>query len=128
MGGNFHVAPGKSFSLNHVHIHDVHPFSSSTFNMSHTINHLSFGQRIDFANTHPMDNMQVIAKDGEFNCSIFTCIYVLVGFRYTKEKKFIEAKENFGQFLSSLCDCLSLCAQHRMPVPIAINVPNVPPP
>lgn len=68
MGGNFHVAPGKSFSLNHVHIHDVHPFSSSTFNMSHTINHISFGQRIEFANTHPMDNMEVIAKDGKFNC------------------------------------------------------------
>lgn len=66
MGGSFHVAPGKSFSLNHIHIHDVHPYSSSTFNTSHTVKHLSFGERIDFANTHPLDKTVVTAKEGEF--------------------------------------------------------------
>lgn len=70
MGGNFHIAPGKSFSLNHVHIHDVHPFSSSTFNVSHNINHLSFGEQIEFANTHPLDKMQVVAKDGKLKKTI----------------------------------------------------------
>lgn len=65
MGGSFHVAPGKSFSLNHIHIHDVHPYSSTTFNTSHTIKHLSFGDRIHFANTHPLDNTDVYAKEGK---------------------------------------------------------------
>jgi hypothetical protein len=23
VGGSFHIAPGKSFSINHVHVHDV---------------------------------------------------------------------------------------------------------
>ncbi|XP_037042799.1 endoplasmic reticulum-Golgi intermediate compartment protein 3 [Bradysia coprophila] len=64
MGGSFHIAPGKSFSLNHIHIHDVHPYSSTTFNTSHTITHLSFGERIHFANTHPLDNTPVYAKEG----------------------------------------------------------------
>lgn len=65
MGGNFHIAPGKSFSINHVHVHDVHPYSSQSFNLSHNINHLSFGQRIDFANTHPLDDMKVYAVEGK---------------------------------------------------------------
>lgn len=90
MGGNFHIAPGKSFSLNHVHIHDVHPFSSSTFNVSHNINHLSFGEQIEFANTHPLDKMQVIAKDGKFLKSFFffqfsimlLIIFILLFFKF----------------------------------------------
>lgn len=63
MGGSFHVAPGKSFSLNHIHIHDVHPYSSSSFNLSHIVRHLSFGERINFANTHPLDGMEVSSNE-----------------------------------------------------------------
>lgn len=68
MGGSFHIAPGKSFSVNHIHVHDVQPFSSSTFNTSHIINHLSFGERINLesANTHPLDKMVVTASEGNF--------------------------------------------------------------
>lgn len=67
MGGSFHVAPGKSFSLNHIHIHDVHPYSSSSFNLSHIVRHLSFGERINFANTHPLDGMEVSSNESESN-------------------------------------------------------------
>lgn len=76
MGGSFHVAPGKSFSINHIHIHDVHPYSSSSFNLSHTIRHLSFGKRINFANTHPLDGMEVIAAEGNYY-SLFLSIRLL---------------------------------------------------
>uniref|UniRef100_A0A1B0C8U8 Endoplasmic reticulum-Golgi intermediate compartment protein 3 n=1 Tax=Lutzomyia longipalpis TaxID=7200 RepID=A0A1B0C8U8_LUTLO len=64
MGGSFHIAPGQSFSINHVHIHDVQPYTSSSFNTSHTIKHLSFGERINFANTHPLDELHVAADEG----------------------------------------------------------------
>ena len=37
VGGSFHFGPGKSFSINHVHVHDVQPFSSTDFNLTHTI-------------------------------------------------------------------------------------------
>lgn len=79
MGGSFHIAPGKSFSLNHIHIHDVHPYSSQTFNTSHTITHLSFGERIHFANTHPLDNTHVYAKEGKHRnlLSFFFCIFII---------------------------------------------------
>ncbi|XP_059480695.1 endoplasmic reticulum-Golgi intermediate compartment protein 3 [Neocloeon triangulifer] len=62
-GGSFHVAPGQSFSINHVHVHDVQPFSSSSFNMSHTIRHLSFGQSIR-GKDGPLDNHKEIASEG----------------------------------------------------------------
>lgn len=65
MGGSFHIAPGKSFSMNHIHIHDVHPYSSSAFNTTHRINHLSFGERLDAANTHPLDDTMNVAMEGE---------------------------------------------------------------
>lgn len=69
MSGSFHVAPGQSFSINHIHVHDVQPFSSTSFNTSHKINHLSFGDRIraGTANTHPIDGMDVTASEGMCN-------------------------------------------------------------
>eukprot|EP00096_Caligus_rogercresseyi_P007870 TRINITY_DN25_c0_g3_i1.p1 TRINITY_DN25_c0_g3~~TRINITY_DN25_c0_g3_i1.p1 ORF type:complete len:386 (+),score=113.04 TRINITY_DN25_c0_g3_i1:87-1244(+) len=45
VGGSFHIVPGKSFTLNHLHIHDLQPFSSGEFNTSHRIRHLSFGSK-----------------------------------------------------------------------------------
>ncbi|CAB3377491.1 Hypothetical predicted protein [Cloeon dipterum] len=62
-GGSFHIAPGQSFSINHVHVHDVQPFSSSSFNMSHNIRHLSFGQSIEGKGS-PLDGHYEIASDG----------------------------------------------------------------
>ena len=47
VGGSFHIAPGKSFSINSVHIHDVQPFSSTDFNTTHRIRHLSFGRQVN---------------------------------------------------------------------------------
>ena len=38
-GGSFH-SPGKSVSLNHLH--DVQPFSTTDYNLTHTVRHLSF--------------------------------------------------------------------------------------
>ena len=44
VGGNLHIAPGISMEKNHHHIHDLGSSDSSAINMSHTINHLSFGE------------------------------------------------------------------------------------
>ncbi|XP_026326579.1 endoplasmic reticulum-Golgi intermediate compartment protein 3 [Hyposmocoma kahamanoa] len=66
VGGSFHIAPGKSFTINHVHVHDVQPFSSSVFNTTHIIKHLSFGNDIKNANanTAPLDGVTGLAKEG----------------------------------------------------------------
>ena len=63
MGGSFHIAPGRSFSINHIHVHDVQPFSSSKFNTSHRINKLTFGGEFGFGHTNPLDDLEVTAKE-----------------------------------------------------------------
>lgn len=75
VGGSFHIAPGKSFTINHVHVHDVQPFSSSVFNTTHIIKHLSFGTDIESANTSPLDGATGLAKEGKFYCIIFQLFY-----------------------------------------------------
>ncbi|CAH2066589.1 unnamed protein product, partial [Iphiclides podalirius] len=71
VGGSFHIAPGKSFTINHVHVHDVQPYSSSAFNTTHIIQHLSFGSDIKSANTAPLDGVTGLAKEGKSKCLEF---------------------------------------------------------
>nr|XP_012223663.1 PREDICTED: endoplasmic reticulum-Golgi intermediate compartment protein 3 isoform X1 [Linepithema humile] len=63
VGGSFHIAPGDSFSVNHVHAHDVQPYTSTHFNMTYKIRHLSFGLNIP-GKTNPIDDTTVVAKEG----------------------------------------------------------------
>jgi len=63
VGGSFHIAPGRSFSINHVHVHDVQPYSSSDFNMTHRVRHLSFGRNVP-GKTDPMDGVEGVAEKG----------------------------------------------------------------
>ncbi|KAK9111070.1 hypothetical protein Scep_018589 [Stephania cephalantha] len=44
VAGNFHFAPGKSFQQSNVHVHDLLVFQKESFNISHRINRLSFGE------------------------------------------------------------------------------------
>ena len=44
--GNFHFAPGFSFSGSHSHLHDFGAFESGSFDTSHKIQHLSFGKQL----------------------------------------------------------------------------------
>ncbi|CAI9763892.1 unnamed protein product [Fraxinus pennsylvanica] len=43
VAGNFHFAPGKSFQQSNVHVHDLLAFQKDSFNISHKINRLAFG-------------------------------------------------------------------------------------
>ncbi|KAL3280980.1 hypothetical protein HHI36_004205 [Cryptolaemus montrouzieri] len=64
VSGSFHIAPGKSFSINHVHVHDVQPFSSTEFNTTHKIRHLSFGERIMSETHDPLKDTVGLAEEG----------------------------------------------------------------
>lgn len=59
VAGNFHFAPGRSFSQEHeTHVHHIHEFNPmlvSRFNTSHIIHSLSFGERIPFVE-YPLDS------------------------------------------------------------------------
>jgi len=78
--GSWHVAPGKSFTLNHVHVHDVQPFSSSQFNMTHIIKTLSFGEEIA-GKTNPIDGMEGVATE---ESTMFQYYLKIVPFTYDK--------------------------------------------
>lgn len=47
-------------------VHDVQPYSSTQFNLTHKIRHLSFGRHIP-GKTNPMDNTTLIAEEGTQN-------------------------------------------------------------
>ncbi|XP_073995194.1 endoplasmic reticulum-Golgi intermediate compartment protein 3 [Rhodnius prolixus] len=65
VAGSFHIAPGQSFSINHVHVHDVQPFTSNQFNTTHHVKHLSFGQtQMTFLNVSPLDGTVGVAHEG----------------------------------------------------------------
>ncbi|XP_058747736.1 uncharacterized protein LOC131620621 [Vicia villosa] len=43
VAGNFHFAPGKSFQQSGVHVHDILAFQKESFNLTHHINRIAFG-------------------------------------------------------------------------------------
>jgi hypothetical protein len=57
VAGNFHFAPGKSFQQSNVHVHDLLPFQKDSFNVSHKINKLSFGEYFPGV-VNPLDRAQ----------------------------------------------------------------------
>lgn len=65
VAGNFHISPGKSYELGHMHIHDLAAFGKDTkYNLSHTINHLSFGENYP-GQVFPLDDHAVRAVESE---------------------------------------------------------------
>lgn len=84
VAGSFHIAPGQSFSINYVHVHDVQPFSSSQFNTSHIIRHLSFSRTKVIGHlNNPLDGSESYAMEGNlFNAfnlrNIQNIIYILI--------------------------------------------------
>ncbi|XP_035659537.1 endoplasmic reticulum-Golgi intermediate compartment protein 3-like [Branchiostoma floridae] len=73
VAGNFHFAPGKSFQQHHVHVHDLQPFGGEKFNLSHHVNHLSFGTDIP-GRVNPLDGHMVAAKQGSMMYQYFVKI------------------------------------------------------
>uniref|UniRef100_A0A914DI00 Endoplasmic reticulum-Golgi intermediate compartment protein 3 n=1 Tax=Acrobeloides nanus TaxID=290746 RepID=A0A914DI00_9BILA len=63
VGGNFHIAPGAPLTSHRSHFHDLHSLSPGSFNTSHTIHHLSFGQPYP-GKTYPLDERTFISEKG----------------------------------------------------------------
>ncbi|XP_073127609.1 uncharacterized protein [Henckelia pumila] len=57
VGGNFHFAPGKSFQQSNVHVHDLLAFQKDSFNISHKVNRLAFGDFFPGV-VNPLDGVQ----------------------------------------------------------------------
>ncbi|RVW65405.1 Endoplasmic reticulum-Golgi intermediate compartment protein 3 [Vitis vinifera] len=59
VAGNFHFAPGKSFQQSNIHVHDLLAFQKDSFNISHKINRLAFGDYFPGV-VNPLDGVQWI--------------------------------------------------------------------
>ena len=57
VAGNFHFAPGKSFQYGNMHVHDLMPFHTKKFDMSHEITKLSFGEAFPGV-VNPLDGVK----------------------------------------------------------------------
>jgi len=70
VAGNFHFAPGKSFQQHHMHVHDLQPFKNLKFNLSHTINRLSFGK--DFPGiVNPLDGVTKLSDQPDHAVAMY---------------------------------------------------------
>lgn len=89
--GNFHLAPGRSFSNGNMHVHDLKNYWETTgeqkHDFTHTIHHLRFGPQLPasvtqkaggslWTNHHlnPLDNTQQKTDDPNFNFMYFVKI------------------------------------------------------
>ena len=61
VAGNFHFAPGKTFSQMGIHLHDLIVLSRTDYNVSHTVNHLSFGLKYP-GRINPLDGVERICE------------------------------------------------------------------
>ncbi|KAM7257006.1 hypothetical protein ACFE04_012747 [Oxalis oulophora] len=57
VAGNFHFAPGKSFDQSNVHVHDLLTFQKESFNISHKINKIAFGDHFPGV-VNPLDKVR----------------------------------------------------------------------
>ena len=89
--GNFHIAPGRSFSNGQMHVHDLQnyldvPENTPGHTFSHTIHHLRFGPQVPddvtqklgsrnmpWTNHHanPLDQTEQVTDDPAFNYMYF---------------------------------------------------------
>lgn len=64
VAGNFHLAPGRSFQQGAAHVHDLTPFTGRTFDLTHTVHSLSFGE--PYPGMHnPLDGAHVLQRGYE---------------------------------------------------------------
>ncbi|KAH9756637.1 Endoplasmic reticulum vesicle transporter protein [Citrus sinensis] len=76
VAGNFHFAPGKSFHQSGVHVHDILAFQRDSFNISHKINKLAFGEHFPGV-VNPLDGVRWTQEtpSGMYQYFIKLCAY-----------------------------------------------------
>lgn len=124
--GNFHFAPGRSFSNGNMHVHDLKNYydvpKGLMHDFSHTIHHLRFGPQLPdslterlgskalpWTNHHmnPLDETKQYIADPNFNFMYFVKIvptsYLPLGWekKIRKWSKFVEARTNLGSLGTS---------------------------
>lgn len=82
--GNFHVAPGRSFSNGNMHVHDLHNYYETPVDGGHTFTHqihsLRFGPQLegntgkkwgDHSHNNPLDGSKLETNEAAYNFMYF---------------------------------------------------------
>ena len=65
VAGNFHIAHGESIVRDGKHIHQFNPQTAPSYNISHTIHSISFGDEYVGMQSNPLDKVtKIIPHDG----------------------------------------------------------------
>jgi hypothetical protein len=83
VAGNFHFAPGKSFQHGNMHVHDLMPFRTKKFDMSHKITKLSFGEAIPGV-VNPLDGVK---RDMQGDAGMYQYFLKVVPTVFTKKSR-----------------------------------------
>ncbi|XP_004364824.1 Ergic3 protein [Capsaspora owczarzaki ATCC 30864] len=83
VAGNFHFAPGKSSQHQHVHVHDLQQFKTTTFDMTHTIHLLSFGTEYP-GQVNPLDAVSKVPPENTPGSAMFQYFIKVVPTEYVK--------------------------------------------
>ncbi|GMI90594.1 hypothetical protein like AT1G36050 [Hibiscus trionum] len=79
VAGNFHFAPGKSFQQSDAHVNDLLAFQKESYNISHKINRLAFGDYFPGV-VNPLDSVQWIQEQpsgmGQYFIKVVPTVYI----------------------------------------------------
>jgi endoplasmic reticulum-Golgi intermediate compartment protein 3 len=78
---NFHIAPGRTYSGNNVHVHDMSPGAGLHFNLTHSIKHLSFGDAYQ-GMLNPLDGTMRVQEEHVLG-AMFLSYIKIVPTKYT---------------------------------------------
>ena len=62
VAGNFHFAPGRSFQAGGVHVHDLIPFGTEEFDISHTIHQAQLWGGLPLVGENPLNGRHCAGK------------------------------------------------------------------
>ncbi|PSN63520.1 endoplasmic reticulum-golgi intermediate compartment protein-like protein 3 [Corynespora cassiicola Philippines] len=120
--GNFHIAPGKSFSNGNLHVHDLENyFKDATHTFTHRINHLRFGPQLSdvvvqniqkshqgsgptaWTNHHinPLDETEQKTEEKAFNFMYFIKVVSTAYLPLGWEKNSVNQNEELGQTIDA---------------------------
>lgn len=94
VAGNFHIAHGVSIIQDGRHIHQFNPFDAHMYNISHTINSLSFGHFYPRAPKNPLQHVSfIIPTNGSTGLKQYFFKIVPTTFQYanTPWKRYIDS-------------------------------------
>ena len=116
--GNFHIAPGRSFSNGAMHVHDLNNYldtpDTAAHTFTHTIHHLRFGpqipdsiskalgarQQMPWTNHHsnPLDDTNQLTDDPAFNYMYFVKVvstsYLPLGWQSKSQYNVLQKQED----------------------------------